>query len=480
MNLSDAEASMTASNVLGMPFNQEALDCILQALVDARGGNGVIKPDGSDLLQGLKLDPLTRKTVSLRRLRMATAKAASETPYYGELFNRLGLDAAHLTWEDYPKIPLTSKETVRDHPFDFICRNAQVDFLTTTTGTTGRPTNIGFSSQENQVFMKLCAIFNIMIGDFLPEDIFLQSASSRAMLGNLTAIGCIQLCGTTYIHGGQINPEMTLQLLTQKYHLPGKKDHVTIFGLYPSYLGEVIECGLRLGYKPSDFGLRRFDVGGEIATQSLKKRAEQLFGLVSFFDSYGMTEIWGAGGDYCSQGHMHYGSSGIWEFINPETGQPAGYGEPAKLVVTVLPPYRETTLLLRFDTQDMVRMLPGPVECEAKDLPVSSPVMGKQALSVQHGQGWTFPREVMEALEGVDAVPLPARFGFWSTPGGVAVEVLVRSVSDEIRKAVAASLEAQNVPLDELILVESRDQLRKPFPLRCDLKEIAFSTVVPI
>ena len=470
--------SLTASRVLGNRFNQDALDCILNALLQARRGNGVIKPDGSDLLQSLKLDLLTRDEVMLRRFRMLAAKAARETPYYGELFNRLGLDAENLTWEDIPKIPITSKETVRDHPFDFICRNAQVDFLTTTTGTTGRPTQIGFSNHEMQVYMKLCAIFNIMIGDFLPEDISLESSSSRAMLGLLTGIGCMQMCGTTFIHGGQIDPELTLQLLTQEYNLPGKKNRVTISCMYPSYLGEVVECGLRLGYKPGNFGLRRFDIGGEIGTNSVKKRAEQLFGPVSFYESYGMTETWGSGGEYCSQGHMHYGSGGFWEFINPESGNPARYGEPAMVVATVLPPYRETTLIIRFNTQDMVRMLPGPVDCESKDTPVSSPIMGKRSLSVQHDQGWTFPREVMEALESVEAVPLPARFGFWSVPGGVAVEVLVRSISDEARKAVGTSLEAQNVPVRELILVDSRDQLRKPYPLRCDLKEASFSTVV--
>jgi hypothetical protein len=173
---------------------------------------------------------------------------------------------------------------------------------------------------------------------------------------------------------------------------------------------------------------------------------------------------------------MHYGGSGIWEFINPETGSPAQKGEPATLVCTPLPPYRETTLLIRYDTQDMVRMLPGAVDCEAKDTPVSSPIMGKRRLSVQHDNGWTFPREVMDALESVEAVPLPARFGFWAAPGGVAVEVVVRSNSDATRKAVGNSLEEHHVPVRDLILLESRDQLTQPYPLRCDLKEISFAS----
>jgi hypothetical protein len=103
--------------------------------------------------------------------------------------------------------------------------------------------------------------------------------------------------------------------------------------------------------------------------------------------------------------------------------------------------------------------------------------MGKKRLSARHSRGWTFPREVMEALESVDAVPLPARFSFWAQDDGVAVEVVVRKVDDKTRKQVGDSLEAGGVPVRSLTLLADRAQLSRPYPLRCDLKETGFAPV---
>jgi hypothetical protein len=70
---------------------------------------------------------------------------------------------------------------------------------------------------------------------------------------------------------------------------------------------------------------------------------------------------------------------------------------------------------------------------------------------------------------------LPARYGFWAVPGGVAVEVVARrSAEPRVRRAIETRLGEQGVPVRELNLVEHRGELRRPVPLRCDLKETAF------
>jgi len=102
-------------------------------------------------------------------------------------------------------------------------------------------------------------------------------------------------------------------------------------------------------------------------------------------------------------------------------------------------------------------------------------LLGKSRLATRHDGGWTFVRDVIEALEAVDAVPLPARFGFWAAQGGVAVEVAVRSKDAGVRASVGAALEQRGVPLKELRLVEHPGQLRWPMPLRCDLSEAVFT-----
>ena len=472
-NTASAELSFVASATLGLPYSIDALQQLLNALIEARLGNAAMRPDGSDLLRSLKLDSETSREVTLRKFRMQATRAARETVYYGELFQRLGLDPARLNHEDIPRIPVTTKDAIRDHPYDFVCRSAKVALIATTTGTTGKHTRVCFSAEEMEVFMLLCAINNLMIADFVPDDVVLLSAASRATLGNLTAFGCVGLTGATVVHGGQAEHEETLTMLAEARPIPGKRSRVSVLQAYPSYLGELVEVGLQMGFGPSNFALKRIDTGGEIVTKGLKERAKQLFGPVSYYEGYGMTETWGTGAELCPEGHLHYGtSSGLWEFLNPETGAPAQPGEVATLVATPLPPARETTLLLRYDTRDLVRMLSEPPTCSAKQLPATTNLLGKMRLCVQHDGGWTFPRDVVEALEALEAVPLPARFGFWAVEGGVAVEVVARGEHSATQQTIRDSLEARGSPVKELHIRASRTELVHPYPLRCDLREI--------
>lgn len=71
---------------------------------------------------------------------------------------------------------------------------------------------------------------------------------------------------------------------------------MSVLTLYPSYLGEIIERGLALGYGPHDFGVEHIITGGEIVSAGLKRRAQHLFGPVTFQEGFGMTEVWLFGG----------------------------------------------------------------------------------------------------------------------------------------------------------------------------------------
>jgi hypothetical protein len=134
---------------------------------------------------------------------------------------------------------------------------------------------------------------------------------------------------------------------------------------------------------------------------------------------------------------------------------------------------------LRYDTQDVVRPVAGPLTCSLRHLPATSPILGKLGLSLRHDSGWTFPRQVIEALERIREVPLPARFGFWAIPGGVAVEVVVSAVGVEVRRKIEQALADEGVPVQEVKLVMDCSQLQHPYPLRCDLREHSFSSPPP-
>jgi len=472
-----AQLRIAASVGLGRPFAQWSLDHLIDAIKETKREFGTIEvEEGGSHLGGPELDEEARRELHLRRFGTQAVRAAHETDYYGRLFERLDLDPQRLRFEDIARLPLTNKEALRENPDAFVRRTATPCFRTTTTGTTGKPTSIYFSAYEMRTYLALSAIGNLSTDRIDEGDIVQLSTSSRATLGNTCFAGACARIGALVHLSGLLEPVRTLALLAEEQRIPGKKPKVSYMTTYASYLGQLVECGLKLGYGPADFGLERIAVGGELVSEGLKVRAQSVFGSVELDEDYGMTETWPIQGQSCTEGHLHFEpTSGMLEVIDPQTATPARSGQAGTLVATPLPPYREATILLRYDTQDMVRQIEGPLTCNLRNLPATSPLLGKYRFAVRHEEGgWTFARDVLEALEGVDEVPLPARYGFWAVPGGVGVEVVARRSETRVRRAIEARLEERGVPVRELNLVEHRGELRHPLPLRCDLKEATF------
>jgi acyl-CoA synthetase (AMP-forming)/AMP-acid ligase II len=272
-----------------------------------------------------------------------------------------------------------------------------------------------------------------------------------------------------------IEPTRALALLAEERRMAGARSRTGVLSTYPSYLGELVEAGLRVGYRARDFALDHILIGGEVVTDGLMRRARRLFGDIAMTETYAMTETIPFGGTLCDGGHMHFEPvHGLVEVLGPETGAPARAGELGTLVATPFPPFRETTVLLRYDTRDAVRAIDGPFACSRTGTPATGPIEGKLDLAVRHPNGWTTPRDVLGALEAVEDVPLPARCGFSTSADGIEVEVVARGVGPVARRAIGQSLEAHGVPLRALRLLTHPDQLEHPLPLRCDLREATF------
>ena len=498
-----AQLRLAASVALGVPFAPWALDRLVDALLATRREFGAVAPAGAELVTGAALDDATRREAQLRRFRQQAVRGARETAYYGHRFAGLGLDPGRLTPEDLARLPLTPKVALRADPGAFVRRGAAPAFRTTTTGTTGRPTSVYFTAGELETTAALTAIGLLAHGQLGPADVVQVSTSARATLGNTCFARACARIGAVWSLAGLVEPALALAQLAEAHRVPGKKPRPSYLVVYPSYLGELVERGLAAGYGPADFGLERIAAGGEVVTAGLKARARRLFGPVAFDEGYAQTETWPLGGVRCAAGHLHFEPSrGLVEVLalpdaEPEAlvltapadasapaPAPAAPGTPGVVVATPFGPYREASVVLRYATEDVARAVAGPLACPLRHLPATGDVLGKLRLAVRHGpgpDGWTFPRQVLEALEAAalaDAVPLPARCGVWAVPGGVAVEALVRPGQADrvgVRRAVGAQLEAHGVPLRELRLVEDRAGLRRPLPLRGDLRERSFA-----
>ncbi|HEX2027880.1 MAG TPA: AMP-binding protein [Nitriliruptorales bacterium] len=471
-----AQLRFGASMALGVRFSPRSLERVVTAMRDTKHEFGSIGAGAGDLISGPALDEQTRREVQLRRFRQQVIRAARETEYYRTVVQRAGIDVVNMRFEDIERFPLTPKEHLREDPDAFIARTAKPALRATTTGTTGWPTSIYFSEREFRTIVALAAMSFMNQNLIEPEDIVQVNINSRALIGVSTVTGaCARIGAPAYVAGAVSIPH-TLKLLTERRRLPGKRPQVSIMTTYPSYLGELVEYGLEHGYRPSDFGLRRIWAGGEIVSEGLKARVRDLFGDVDIRENYGMTELVPFGGMLCSQGHLHYEpSGGLVEVESLERPGPALPGEPGTVVATPLAPYRETTVLLRYNTEDVVRPLAGPLTCSLRALPATTNLLGKQRLSVRHDDGWTLVRDVVEALESLPVVVLPARFGFRAVGRGVAVEVVTRRQDAAVRRQIETALLERDVPLRKLDLRADRGELEAPLPLRCDLKEISFA-----
>ena len=464
------------SMMTGRPFHLGSLEAIIDAMLETQREFGAVGADGAELIGGPTLDDDTRHDMQLRRFRAQALRAARETDYYGQLFRELDLDLDHLSHDDIARIPPTPKRAVRDDPSAFVRRSANVAFRTTTTGTTGKPTSTFFSQREMRTTVALNAMTFLLRAQITPADIVQVSTSSRATLGNNCFTRACERIGAVWYQAGLVAPDHALGLLAERHRIPGKVPQASYLNTYASYLGQLVECGLANGYGPSDFGLRTISVGGEVVTQGLLARARELFGEVEYTQGFGMTETWPFGGACCDQGHLHFEAPhGLLEVLSLETSAPALHGELGTMVATPFPPFRDASVVLRYDTQDVVRPVEPPLTCNMSRVPACSDIEGKLRLTVRHDDGLTTPRQVLEALEALACVPLPARCGFWADDGGVAVEVITRDDSRETRQAIGDSLEARGVPLRSLFVRTDRDELEHPYPLRGDLREVMFA-----
>jgi phenylacetate-coenzyme A ligase PaaK-like adenylate-forming protein len=471
-----AQPRSAFSLLFGTPFDPGPLERLVDAFRRTRPEPGRAGPEVRETPCGGGPNEPAPGEAQLGRFRAQARRAARGTVYYRGLFAGLGLDPAHLSYEQISRIPLTTNDALRARPDDFVLRAASPILRVATTGTTRTPTLIHFSHDELRSYKTLGAKSLLSRGLVGPRDVVQISTSSRAVLGNACFAGACELAGALVHQAGMVSAEHTLSLLTRRRPVDGKRDRVSVLSVYPSHLGEVIELGQRLGLGPADFGLHAIFTGGELVTAGLKARARRLFGDVWILEGYGMTETWPVAGVPCPEGHLHFEpSQALVEVLDFETGRPAGPGRLGTLVVTPFAPYRQTTILLRYDTGDVVRTLVAPPDCALRHLPATGQMLGKLELSVRHDGGWTFPRDVIEALEALDAVPLPARFGFWSVPGGGAVEVVTRRGDEPAtRRTIERSLGERGVPVRQLRLLTRQSDLRRPFPRRADLRERPF------
>ncbi len=291
--------------------------------------------------------------LQLERLKRTLAHAYANVPHYRHKFEAAGVHPDDLrTLEDLARFPFTTKADLREnYPFGlFAVPREQVIRVHASSGTTGKPTVVGYTRKDIDVWADLVAR-SIRASGGCPGDIVHVAYGYGLFTGGLGAHYGAERLGCTVVpmSGGQ--SEKQVQLITDF-----KPDIIMVT---PSYCLALAEEFVRQGLDPAACSLSIGIFGAEPWTNDMRREIEGRMGLDAV-DIYGLSEVMGPGvANECIEskdGPVIWEDHFYPEIIDPETGRVLPDGEQGELVFTSLT--KEALPVIRYRTRDITRLLP--------------------------------------------------------------------------------------------------------------------------
>jgi phenylacetate-CoA ligase len=296
--------------------------------------------------------------LQLARLQQTAARAYARVPHVRTKFDAAGVKPEHIkTLADVARLPFSVKTDLRDNfPFGlFAVPREDLLRLHASSGTTGKPTVVGYTKADLELWSDLMARSLACMGA-RPGDIFHNAYGYGLFTGGLGFhYGAERLGLTTVpVSGGMTERQV---MLMQDFG-------ARILGATPSYALNIAEVAAGMGVDLRKLPLRYGCFGAEPWTEAMRADLEAKFGIKAQ-DVYGLSEIIGPGvGSEC-----HQAQSGlhVWEdhflveVIDPDTLQALPAGESGELVLTTLT--KEALPMLRYRTRDITRLIDEPCAC---------------------------------------------------------------------------------------------------------------------
>jgi len=296
--------------------------------------------------------------LQLRRLQQTIARAYGKVPPFRRKLDAAGVRPDDLkTLADIARFPFTVKADLRDnYPFGlFAVAREELVRLHASSGTTGKPTVVGYTRADLALWADLMARSLACMGA-RPGDIFHNAFGYGLFTGGLGFhYGAERLGLTTVpISGGATERQV---MLMQDF---GPR----ILGATPSYALNIAEVAQAMGVDLRQLPLRYGCFGAEPWSDAMRGDLEAKFGIKAM-DTYGLSEIIGPG--VSSECHQAQSGLHLWEdhffceVIDPETTEPLPSGATGELVVTTLT--KEALPMLRYRTRDITRLVEEPCPC---------------------------------------------------------------------------------------------------------------------
>ncbi|MBJ6723940.1 phenylacetate--CoA ligase family protein [Geomesophilobacter sediminis] len=295
--------------------------------------------------------------LQLERLQATLNRVYKNVTCYRNKFKELGIvpeDVRSLA--DLSKLPFTTKEDLRlNYPYGmFAVPLREVVRIHSSSGTTGKPTVVGYTRHDLKVWSSLVARFMTAAG--VSHDDVVQIAFGYGMFTGAFGLHYgSELIGASVIPMGAGNTEKQIMIM-QDYRS-------TALVSTPSYAITIAERMEKMGVDPKTLSLKVGLFGGEPWSEAMRKEIESKL-CISATDNYGLSEVIGPGvaGECQVKSGMHISEDAfIAEIIDPETGETLPPGSVGELVLTSLT--KEAFPMVRYRTRDITCLDYTPCQC---------------------------------------------------------------------------------------------------------------------
>jgi len=373
--------------------------------------------------------------LQLERLRWSLNHAYANSPFYRAKFDAHGVHPDDLhSLADLRKFPFTVKTDLRDtYPFGmFAAPREQIARIHASSGTTGKPTVVGYTARDIDTWAGLAAR-SIRASGGRAGDIVHVAYGYGLFTGGLGAhYGAERLgCTVVPVSGGMTERQVTL---IQDFR-------PRVIMVTPSYMLSILDEFRRQGVDPRESSLAVGIFGAEPWTNAMRREIEEAFDMHAV-DIYGLSEVMGPGvANECveTKDGLHIWEDHFYpEIINPETGEPVEDGQMGELVFTTLT--KEGLPIIRYRTRDLTRLLPGT----ARSMRRMEKITGRSDdMIILRGVN-VFPTQIEEQI--LKCAGLAPHFQIEMIRDGrmdgmiVHAEATVAAAGDEARKASAKEL----------------------------------------
>lgn len=333
--------------------------------------------------------------LQLERLRTTLQRVNSNVPCYQEKFARLGITPADINnLDDLGKLPFTTKEDLRaNYPYGmFAVPMRDVVRIHSSSGTTGKPTVVGYTRNDIHTWTQLVARFMTAAG-VDANDIVHIAFGYGLFTGAFGLHYGSEEIGASVIPISSGNTDKQIMIM-QDYRS-------TALVCTPSYALTIADRMEKKGISPNSLALKYGLFGGEPWSEEMRREIEQRLGLLAT-DNFGLSEVMGpgiAGECQCQQGMHIFEDHFIPEIIDPDTEEVLPRGSTGELVLTSIS--KEAFPIIRYRTRDITRLDYSPCACGRTHVRMMKTMGRSDDMLIIKGVN-VFPTQIEEVLFQVE------------------------------------------------------------------------------